>query len=146
MSSIKIDTQEYAGRIYNIYQIVDYTSPDNRIALCVAYGIPLKDNCLQYLDEKYVKPYVMDMMDAMTKHEKVMVIVDISQFPIIAVSFVNKKDDLINDGADIGVKMNKVYDDFTWENKTFPLLFVNLNISHTGLCIFDYDNCKFVKS
>lgn len=146
MSALKIDTQQYGKHNYNIYQITDYTSLNSKVALSVAYGTQLKDNHLQYLEEELIKPFVTDMMDEMKQYEKVMVIVDISQFPIVAVSYVRDKEDLINDGTDIGLKMNLIYNEFTWENKRFPLIFVNMNISHTGLCIFDYENCKYIKN
>jgi len=145
MSVVKVDIQNYNGKKYTIYRIIDYTSPDPRVAMSVAYGIPLKNNNLQFLEPVFVIQFIQDMMDDMKTHEKVMVIIDITNFPIIAVSFGNTRDDLINDGTDIGIQMNKYYDQFTWQNKMFPLVFVNLNTNHTGFCVIDYDNKTFIQ-
>lgn len=149
MSCVKFDTRHWNSKEYNLYQVKDYTSPDHQIDMSVAFGIPFENNYLEYLeylDEKLIKPFVTDLMSKMEKYNKVMVIVDISQFPIIAVSFAHERYDLINDGTDIGVNMNRLYDEFTWKNKRFPLIFINLNITHTGLCLFDYETGKFVKN
>lgn len=143
MSIVKTETQWSNGRKYNIYQITDYTSPDHRIAMSVAFSIQLEDNQIQFLDERFVMKFITEMMDEICEHEKVMIIVDITNFPFIAVSSCHTHEELINDDSDIGVNMNKYYEEFNWENKMFPVLFVNLHISHTGLCVFDYKNKKF---
>lgn len=145
MSAIKISNEDSHGRNFDIYQITDMTSPDPKIALSVAYGQPLYNNTVKFLSEIYTHIFITDLIPTIEKYQKLMIIIDVSNFPYIAVSYSYTKDDLINNESDIGIKLNKYYEQFTWENKIFPVLFVNLMASFTGLCIYDYNNKKYLE-